>query len=170
MVNYRDVFIIEKGIQISYSKAPVYPTPVIFRFLYCRWNFVLIFCFCFFFYKKMRKQRKLLFSILPLYVAVVGRKKWIKTNSKALKWISMFCIGTSASWKKISSTSALSLIKSDQMIFQRFSSNKCVLKRLLFLQVLFLSFTIYLNQNDVQRACMCKDRSSLMTREALASV
>lgn len=36
MVNYRDVFIIEKGIQISYSKAPIYLTLILFWFLYCR--------------------------------------------------------------------------------------------------------------------------------------
>ncbi len=155
MVNYRDVFIIEKGIQISYSKVPR------LSFGFCTVVQLLCWFFAFsFFYKKMRKQRKLLFSILPLYVAVVGRKKWIKTNSKALKWISMFCIWTSASRKKISFTSALSLIKSDHMTFQRFSSNKCVLKRLLFYKLFFFcSFlTMLTNQNDMQRACRCKEQ------------
>lgn len=47
MVNYGDVFIIEKGIQISYSKAHIYPAPVIFRFctvgeILC-WFFALAF-------------------------------------------------------------------------------------------------------------------------------
>lgn len=51
MVKYQDVFIIEKGIQISYSKVPIYLTDYLFVF-------VLSFKFCAdFFYEKVRKKR-----------------------------------------------------------------------------------------------------------------
>ncbi len=75
MVNYRDVFIIEKGKQISYSNAPVYPTAVYLSVFVLSVKFRADFLLLLFFLQEDAEAKKTFIFNTASVRCCVGRKK-----------------------------------------------------------------------------------------------